>query len=703
MAANGDQPSGLPLEVFGPAPVAVAVTSGPGHVLIYANAYHRATFGDRPLGLSVREIFPDPERRRQYMDVLDEVLSSGEAKTFTSTPVTVRRPAGGTEERHFTFSLSPTPLPGDHQAGIVVVALDVTEQIATEERLARLSEERRRVLRRYSSLVATIAQMVWVSDPEGRVIERSPEWQRATGMNWESFRGHGWLSAAHPEDREGLRTAWLAAVRDVPEVFQHEYRLRHRDGAYRHCRLRATAVKEAGRVVEWVGSCRDVEEQWLERRRTELLAHASAAIGESPQAVDAFAALSRVIVPVLADECGIYLLPESDAPGSGLGGPLVVERIAAGAREGLPPGLPPHRQEHVPPGNGLDRAVRLRQPVHATFPPGEVPADVAPPGTLPWLTEMRAHSGVLVPVIIEGTVAAVVAAFVCEGRDPIGPDEMALMRELLEQAHDPLRHALEFQRTQRVALALQRSLLSEPARVEGLEIDARYVPSAAAAEVGGDWYDSFVLPDGASTLIIGDVAGHDLGAAVTMSKLRNMLRGLAADRVEPPGDILRRLDDATMLLSPDWQTATCVLARVEGEPLGGWSLSYSVAGHPPPLLTTAHEGGCFLTDAQGALLGGLHPSAPRRTALEPLPAGSTLLLYTDGLVERRDEDIDVSLERLRRRAGALAREPLDVFCRELLRGAPTTGEDDIALIALRVPQRRGAPGAPLTAPRTSAR
>lgn len=682
MEANGDTPSGLPLEVFDPAPVAVAVTSGPEHVLTYTNAFYRKTFGERPLGLSVREIFP-ATRQQQYTDVLDEVLRTGRAQTFTSAPVTVRSGTGGTEERYFTLSLSPTAIPHD-DGGIVVVAVDMTEQIATEERLSRLSEERRRVLQRYSSLVATIAQKVWVSDPEGRVIERSPEWQQVTGLDWESFRGHGWLSAAHPEDRETLRAAWLTAVREVPEVFQHEYRLRIRDGSYRHCHLRATPVKESGRVVEWVCSCRDVEARWLERRRTELLAHASAAIAESQQAVDAFAALSRVIVPVLADECGIYLLPEPDDPGSGSGA-LIVERIASSVRGGLPPGLPPQRQERIQPGSGFDRAVRLRHPVHATFPPGQVPPDIAAPGVLPWLTEVGANSGVLVPVIIDGTVAAVVSAFVCGGRDPIGPDEMALMRELLEQAHDPLRRALQFQRTQRVALALQRSLLSEPVKVEGLQLDAHYLPSSAAAEVGGDWYDSFALPDGASTLIIGDVAGHDLAAAVTMSKLRNMLRGLAADRVEPPGDILRRLDNATTLLSPDWQTATCVLARVEGEPVGGWSLNYSVAGHPPPLLVTEHEGGCFLEDARGPLLGGLHPSEPRRTALEPLPVGCTLLLYTDGLIERRGEDIGVSLERLRRLAGELAHEPLDVFCRDLLRGLPAIGEDDVALIALRVP------------------
>jgi PAS domain S-box-containing protein len=683
MEANGDMPSGLPLEVFGPAPVAVAVTSGPEHVLTYTNDFYRAAFGERPLGLSVREIFPDL-RQQQYIDVLDDVLRSGRARTFTSAPVTVRRGSGGTEDRYFTFSLSPAPLPDDGR-GIVVVAVDVTEQVVTEERLTRLSEERRRVLQRYRSLLATIAQMVWVSDPEGRVIERSPEWQQVTGVGWEEFRGHGWLGCAHPDDREALRDAWLTAVRDVPEMFQHEYRLRVRDGSYRHCHLRAAPVIEEGRVVEWVCSCRDVEEQWLERRRTELLAHASAAIAESPHVVDAFAALSRVIVPVLADECGIYLLPEPDDPGAG-GGPLVVERIASSARDGLPPGLPPQRQERIPPGSGFDRAVRLRQPVQATFPPGDVPSDIAPPGVPAWLAEAGAHSGVLVPVVIDGVVAALVTAYACEGRDPIGPAEMALMRELLEQAHDPLRHALEFQRTQRVAIALQRSLLSEPPRLEGLEIDARYLPSSAAAEVGGDWYDSFLLPDGASTLIIGDVAGHDLSAAVTMSKLRNMLRGLAADRVEPPGDILRRLDDATALLSPDWQTATCVLARVEGAPRSGWALSYSVAGHPPPLLVTEHEGGVFLEDAQGPLLGGPDTSGTRPTALEPLPRGATLLLYTDGLIERRGEDMGDALERLRRRAGELARHPLHAFCQELLRDAPATGEDDIALIALRVPR-----------------
>jgi serine phosphatase RsbU (regulator of sigma subunit) len=255
----------------------------------------------------------------------------------------------------------------------------------------------------------------------------------------------------------------------------------------------------------------------------------------------------------------------------------------------------------------------------------------------------------------------------------------------LEQAHEPLRNILRFQRTQRVALALQHSLLTRPPHYDALEITARYLPSPAADEVGGDWYDSFVLGDGVPVLVIGDVAGHDIQAAVTMSRMRNMLRGLAADREEPPGDILRRLDKATQVLDPEEGTATCALVRVERAPAGGWQAYYSVAGHPPPLLVDADGGTRFLTAASSPLLGMPVPDEWRTSAIEPLPPGGTLLLYTDGLVERPDEDIDDSLAGLARTAAGLARLPLADFCDSLLAGAASTGTDDICLIALRLP------------------
>ncbi|GAA2416520.1 SpoIIE family protein phosphatase [Streptomyces glaucosporus] len=686
MFPGAGEPSGLPLEVFDPAPVGVLVCQGEQHVLTYMNDAYRAAFGDRPLGVPVRQAFSDLSEQ-DYLDLLDQVLRDGNPVQVSAAPVTVRYAHGRVQQRYFSFSMSRIAPAGDGP-GVLVVAAEVTGEVAAEQRAKTLAEERRRALLRYRSLVATITEKVWVADPGGRLVEGSAAWERVTGRPWEEIRGAGWLDTAHPDDRASLAEAWYRAVGGTPDWFEHVYRLRHADGTYRHCLLRAVPVRDDGSVLEWVAACVDVEEQWRRDRRGELLARAAASVAESGSAPGAFAALSRVVVPDLADECGIYLVSDSPEPPP-LDAPFVVDRVAATAREGLPPGLPPHRKERIDPGHALARAVRDRRAVRVSFPPGGVPADVAPPGSLPWLARSGAHSGVILPVLVDGAVAAVVTAFVCGDREPIGPVDRALLREVVEQAHDALSQALRLQRTQRVALAMQRSLLTEPPDLPHLRIAARYLPSPSADEVGGDWYDSFRLPDGSVLLIIGDVVGHDLRAAVAMGRMRNMLRALAADHGgRPPGDVVRRLDAAAQALDPAMGTTTCVVARVEstgkdGDAGGPWRLVYTVAGHPPPLLVAEDGEARFLEGAREALLGVLPPGVHRGSATEDLPAGGTLLLYTDGLVERPGESLDVGLERLRRRAAALAREPVEVLCDELVASAAAAGRDDIALIALR--------------------
>jgi serine phosphatase RsbU (regulator of sigma subunit) len=256
------------------------------------------------------------------------------------------------------------------------------------------------------------------------------------------------------------------------------------------------------------------------------------------------------------------------------------------------------------------------------------------------------------------------------------------MRQIFDHTHDALSSAAQYHRTQQLALALQHSLLADPPELADLDIVARYLASPSAAQVGGDWHDSFMLPDGATVLAIGDVAGHDLAAAVEMSRLRNMLRVLTADRLAPPGEILRRLNAAMATVDPN-ATATCVLSRVEQPAPGSRQLNYAVAGHPPPLLITPDGDGRFLEEGGNPLLG-IPFDEPYHDATEPLPSGSTLLLYTDGLVEHPGEHLGTSLDRLRRRAVALAPRPLEDFCDGLLDDMPTTGSDDIAMIAMRV-------------------
>ncbi|MEV4366770.1 SpoIIE family protein phosphatase [Nonomuraea sp. NPDC049637] len=678
MGAEGEPAgSGLAFEVLEPAPVGVAVARGPDHRLVYTNAAYRSLFADSRTGLPIEEAFAEFVQvhfRAQF----DHVYATGEPFVTTAEPEYVVGPQCE-ERRVFTSSLSRVVFgPGDY--GVLEVVMDVTEQVTAARRIEALAEERRRILRRYESLIKVSAEIVWVTTRDGYVKEPSPSWERVTGQPWEGHRGQGWLKMVHPDDRQDTIRSWSRAVSRATETWEHVYRLHTADGSYRHFEMRAVPICEHGEVVEWVGSCSDIEEQWQEQRRQRLLDRAAAATAQLGSLEEMLGALSDVIVPELADGCSVYLI--TDLTGDRRGeAPFVVERLASAVGEGMVP-LSPYSEEQLDDGNAFVAVVRRRRPVLQTFPAGCPPPDLAPAGTRAWLAASGANSMLVLPVVVDGAVPAVVGVVTCGDRPAINRADITLLGNMFGHAHDALSRAIRFQRTQQVALALQYSLLAEPPRLPGLRIVARYRASPSAAEVGGDWYDSFVLPDGVPALVIGDVAGHDLSAAVLMSQLRNMLRALAMDRCEPPGEILTRLNIAMESLSSE-VTATCVFARVE-EDGGGHRLRFAVAGHPPPLLVTAQGHGRFLEEAVSPLLG-FSDGETRASWTEPLPPGSTLLLYTDGLIERSGEHLDLGLGRLRRVAESLAAEPLDSFCDQVLSGLPSTGLDDIAVIALRLP------------------
>ncbi|MDF5752905.1 SpoIIE family protein phosphatase [Spongiactinospora sp. TRM90649] len=668
---------GLGLEVFELAPVGVAVTSGPEHRLVYTNAAYRELFGDRPLGVPLAEAFddiPDPGNIPLY----DKVLQTGEPVFVPDMTVRMPDPELGVDERTFSFSLSPVEL-DQGECGVLSVGVETTEQTVVQDHVREISEERLRLLRRYSSLVKVGAELVWVAGADGRMLDMSPGWQRMIGGADDIVASQDWSQIVHKEDRAAVVASWAQAVARKDPLWEHVFRIRTATGAFHHFHARAVPVREDGEVIEWVGTLANVEDRWQENRRRTLLERAGAMAGGVSRLKEAVEGLAHVIVPELADTCTFYLLLDAvERPASA---PVIADRIAGAVREGLPPAPIGVGHELFQPSGPFARTVRTAEPVHVPNPPG-LPSGIMRTTTEEWVASTHMHDVVMLPLVVDGSVAAVVTVGVCPPRPALGPSDVRLATEILEHAHGPLSNAIRYQRTQRMSLALQSSLLAEPPEVPGLEIAARYRASPAAAEVGGDWYDSFLLPDGALVLTIGDVAGHDLPAAVTMSQLRNMLRSLVVDRCEPPGDILRRLDTAMESLHTAG-TASCVLARVECAP-DGWRLNYAAAGHPPPLLITADGKGRYLEAGHSPLLGiGLDIARP--SAIEPLESGGTLLLYTDGLVERPGEHLDDGLLRLCEHASLLAREPIEVFCEELVAGLPTTGKDDIAVIALRLP------------------
>ncbi|MEU3730820.1 SpoIIE family protein phosphatase [Streptomyces sp. NPDC033538] len=308
------------------------------------------------------------------------------------------------------------------------------------------------------------------------------------------------------------------------------------------------------------------------------------------------------------------------------------------------------------------------------------------------------HSAVVVPLRTRQRTYGMLTVARAQEHPAHTEDEVALLADIGRRVGLVLDNARLYREQQNVAETMQRQLLTPLPQVDHLRMAARYWPAESAMEVGGDWYDAFLLADGVMALVIGDVVGHDLQAAAHMAEVRNMLRALAWDHQEPPSVIMRRLDEAVTNTS-DAPMATLVFARVEGPEGGPWQFHWVNAGHPPPLLITPDGGTRFLGAGHGPLIGmgaTLRLGLDWPDAHEDLPPESILLLYTDGLVESRDRPIDLGMAKLRHHAGVLARRlegrSIDAFCDELLARITPRG-DDVALLALRLPGAgAGAPG-----------
>ena len=264
----------------------------------------------------------------------------------------------------------------------------------------------------------------------------------------------------------------------------------------------------------------------------------------------------------------------------------------------------------------------------------------------------------------------------------------AVDRILIRQAERVAHHQVR-----RLAETLQRSLLTEPPQPDDLQIAVRYLPAAEQAQIGGDWYDAFVVGDRDLTLVIGDVAGHDRNAAAVMAQLRNVLRGIAHTLCEPPAEMLSALDRAMADLEVG-SLATALVANIErvdgGRPIaldpGCYLLRWSNAGHPPPLVLEA-DGTAWLLSREPDLLLGLDPSTSRSDHTYVLRPGATLLLYTDGLVERRGASIDDGLAWLTATVSELAHLPLEELLDSLLAHLIDGIDDDAALLGLRIAGR----------------
>jgi sigma-B regulation protein RsbU (phosphoserine phosphatase) len=259
--------------------------------------------------------------------------------------------------------------------------------------------------------------------------------------------------------------------------------------------------------------------------------------------------------------------------------------------------------------------------------------------------------------------------------------------EAVVEAREALvRQTMELAEEHRVKESLQRAIL--PTRLPaapGVELAARYLPADRPSLVGGDWYDAFWLPDGCLAVAVGDVVGHDLDAAATMGQVRNALRAYAFNE-DTPAAVLTRLNALTTGLG-DSGLATAVFGRLQPS---RHTLRWASAGHLPPLLISP-AGVRLLVNPVGTMLGA-SPGTAFADALAPLSQDDLVLLYTDGLIERRDRDLDAGFAALVDVAQDVVREPAGTICDALVdRLLPAHGqEDDVCLLALRLTSRAGA-------------
>ncbi|MGW7368240.1 PP2C family protein-serine/threonine phosphatase, partial [Streptomyces sp. NPDC054841] len=260
-------------------------------------------------------------------------------------------------------------------------------------------------------------------------------------------------------------------------------------------------------------------------------------------------------------------------------------------------------------------------------------------------------------------------------------NDIAMVRHAARRATVGITHAREFESEQRRTVELQRALLTEPGKPHpNLEFATRYLPVGTSSLVGGDWFETVRLHYGRTLLVMGDVMGHGVDAAVEMNTYRAMLRDVPAADL-PPHRVLRQLDLA--IADTSARPATCLLVRVD--PARGLG-TFSSAGHLPPVVFTG-DGTAELVDVPtgpplGTGLGGYE------VVTRGLTPDDTLLLYTDGLVERRGEDIDESLARLTR-----VRQPCTAPVGDLVDAVVSAldaehAEDDVALLAARIRRRR---------------
>jgi PAS domain S-box-containing protein len=507
----------------------------------------------------------------------------------------------------------------------VAAVLGAAGERAGHEDLVRDSEAQ------FRELADTTPALMWMTDAEGDVTFVNQGWLRFTGGVAGREIGGTFAASAHPDDREELKRRWDEASARREE-FRCEYRLRHAaSDDYRWVLELGTPRYSGGEFVGYVGTATDIHE----RRMMEEALRASETIWRE------LADTAPAMMWTTATDGLITFVNQGWLRFTG-----TTFQEEMGASWAL--GVHPDDADLVL--STWDEALAKRRAWEGEY-------------------RLKHHTGEYRWIHDRGVPRYVGERFVGYVGTAIDIHERKTMEGRLLEV---------YQREHRIAETLQRSLLPERLPpIEGLALAARYLPGARGAAIGGDWYDVLERPDGRVALVVGDVAGHGLRAAASMGQLRNAFRAYGMVEASP-AEVVARIN--RLVMSGVEQVMATVLYLVLDRESG--EVAWSAAGHPPPLVI-ASDGARFLEGGRSVPIGAADP-AVFREATAILPPGAALLLYTDGLVERRDTPLGERLTELAE-AAAGGGDELGELCEHVI--SVVLGEadpgDDVALLAVR--------------------
>ncbi|MCP3818498.1 SpoIIE family protein phosphatase [Streptomyces sp. A3M-1-3] len=527
-----------------------------------------------------------------------------------------------------------------------------------------------------------------VVDGRGSVLQYTPDALQALGCPPEgvlSLSIGGLLPASDGRTTHGLWTDDVSGRwQEVPYVV-----------------LPLVASDPSPQVARWLvvlASAEPAGELERARRQLSLSRGAAVRIGASLDVVRTAETLAEVLVPDFADLVTVDLVEEvlvgDEPPQLAHGGDIRLRRVAAAPNGGAGLGAVVRVGEAIPP---IPDSAITRRLMHGE--PVTVP-DMDALRTALGLDEEQARvlipegarSTVAISLYARGLVLGTATLWRTRLTTAFDDDDAALLTEVVSRAALSVDNARRYTREHRSAVALQRSLLpGSVSRTPGAETAGAYLPAGAGIGVGGDWFDAIPLSSLRVAFVVGDVVGHGLGATAAMARLRTAVQALA-DLDLDPEELLAHLDDLMLMFSTEHDPqdpaaelavlgATCLYAVYD--PVTR-RCTIASAGHLPPAVVRPGEAPLFVDLAPGPPLGiGGMPFEPVEIEL---PEGSLLAFYTDGLVGRRDEDIEEGMARLRERLAdcATTDRPLDEVNREVREGLlPASRADDVALLLAR--------------------